>query len=341
MAWLIESTLLDEKRTRRVPVCRFADVDTAAWYKYFADVDARESSPSYANLAAGVAGDQQLVEQLEQLPARKRQPNLLFASVQFLGGPTSTWNDFQSFVFANWASVSGLMRDRSTQTNEASRCSALLPVLGAIGSPIALIEVGASAGLCLFPDRYSYSYNGKAIGDSALHIEVACTGPVPIPSVLPQVSWRAGVDLNPLDVTNSEDMAWLNACIWPEHDERRDRLERAVQIAAADPPKILSGDINATIDELIDSAPAGLRVVVWHSAVLAYLSIEGRAAFVEDMKCRPDVDWISNEAPGVIADLVTGKPPPSANAFLLGVNGTDVVAYTDPHGSWLDWIGQD
>lgn len=338
---MIESTLLDDKTARRVEICRFGDVDTAAWYEYFADVEARESSPSYANLAAGVAGDQQLIEQLEQLPPRKRQPNLLFASVQFLGGPTSNWDDFRSFVSANWTGISELMRDRSTQTNEASRCSALLPVLGTIGSPIALIEVGASAGLCLFPDRYSYSYNGTAIGDSALRMEVACTGPVPIPSVLPDVSWRAGVDLNPLDVTNAEDVAWLNACIWPEHDERRDRLERAVKIAAADPPKILSGDLNGTIDELIEAAPAGLRVVVWHSAVLSYLSIEDRSAFVEDMKSRPDVDWISNEAPGVVADLANAKPPPSANAFVLGLNGTDVLAYTDPHGRWLDWVGQD
>ena len=265
---------------------------------------------------------------------------MLFASVRFLDGPTSNWNDFRSFVLNDWASVSGLMRDRSTQTNEAARCSALLPVLSTLGSPIALIEVGASAGLCLFPDRYSYSYNDAVVGASTLHIDVACTGPVPIPTDLPYVSWRAGVDLNPLDVTNADDVAWLNACIWPEHNQRRGRLERAVKIAAAEPPTILRGDLNATIDQVINSAPAGAAVVVWHSAVLSYLSTEQRAVFVADMKSRPDVTWISNEAPGVVADLVAVKPPPTSNAFVLGLNGSDVLAYADPHGSWLDWIDQ-
>jgi len=315
-------------------------VDTAAWYRYFAEAEARDSSPSYAGLAAGVANDPELVERLEQLPARKRQPNLLFASVRFLDGPTSNWNDFRSFVLNNWDSVSGSMRDRSTQTNEAARCSALLPVLATIGSPIALIEVGASAGLCLFPDRYSYSYNDVTIGASALHIDVACTGPVPVPTELPLVSWRAGVDLNPLDVTDAEDVAWLNACVWPEHHARRDRLGRAVEIAAADPPSILRGDLNATIDELINSAPTDATVVVWHSAVLSYLSTEQRSAFAEDMTSRADVMWISNEAPGVVDDLRSVQPPPTSSAFVLGLNGSIALAYTDPHGSWLDWIDQ-
>jgi len=315
-------------------------VDTAAWYRYFADVEACDSSPSYATLAAGVAEDHQLIAQLEQLPTKKRQPNLLFASVRFLEGPTSNWGDFRSFVLANWSEVTDLMRDRATQTNEAARCSALLPVLGMLDTPIALIEVGASAGLCLLPDRYSYSYSGTPVGTSALHIDVACAGPVPIPSNLPLVAWRAGVDLNPLDVTNADDVAWLDACIWPEHHQRRNRLALAVEIAAADPPNILRGDLTATINQLIDSAPEDARVVVWHSAVLSYLPSEQRSIFAAEMRSRPDVTWASNEAPGVVEDLVTAKPPPAANAFVLGLDGTDALAYTDPHGGWIDWILQ-
>ena len=49
---------------------------------------------------------------------------------------------------------------RSTKTNEPRRCAGLLPVLAGIAGPLALLEVGASAGLCLYPDRYSYSYDG-------------------------------------------------------------------------------------------------------------------------------------------------------------------------------------
>ena len=108
------------------------------------------------------------------------------------------------------------MRARATQTNEAGRCAVLLPVLAALPQPLALLEVGASAGLCLYPDRYAYRYGDQVLGAGEPVLDCAATGVAP-PPARPEVVWRAGLDLNPLDVTDPADVAWLDALIWPEH----------------------------------------------------------------------------------------------------------------------------
>jgi hypothetical protein len=147
-------------------------MDTAAWYRWLAENEARGSSPQYERLASAIAESDELLEQLSLLPGAKRQPNLLFASVRFLGGPTDTVEGFIDFVRSTSDELVSTMLARSTQTNEAARCGAFLPLLADLDAELALIEVGASAGLCLFPDRYAYSYDGEQVGESALEIEI-------------------------------------------------------------------------------------------------------------------------------------------------------------------------
>ena len=97
------------------------------------------------------------------------------------------------------------------------------------------------------PDRYRYSYDGRPpIGpvDSPVLLECATSGDVPIPSSVPVVVHRVGVDLNPLDVRDPATVAWLSALIWPGSPERDERLRGTIEIARQDPPKVLVGDLN-------------------------------------------------------------------------------------------------
>lgn len=238
------------------------------------------------------------------------------------------------------------MSTRSTQTNEAARCGAFVPVLAAIEGDVALIEVGASAGLCLFPDRYAYRYDdGERLGGSRLEIAVDTARTLRAPLRLPEVSWRAGLDLDPRDVTDSDDVAWLQACIWPEYDERRRRLDLAAQIAASDPPQIDRGHLRDATRALIDEAPSDATKVVFHSAVLAYVDEPSRRAFCSSMRElvgeREDLVWLSNEGRSVVADLDVSsapEPPPGSGAhFHLGRNRTELIALADGHGHWLRW----
>src|SRR5205085_9354763 len=100
------------------------------------------------------------------------------------------------------------------------------------------------------------------------------------PIARPEIVWRAGLDLNPLDITDPAGVAWLEALIWPEHAHRRARLRAAAAVAAADPPLLVRGDAVDDLPALAAKAPAGATLVVFHTSVLYQLPAARREAFV-------------------------------------------------------------
>ena len=318
------------------------------YYGKFARLEASGTSPIYTAWAEGVAADDEVIALLLELPRPKRQANLLFATARHLGAGEGTYADLRAWLLRHWNDVRELMLARSTQTNEAGRCATLLPALARIPGPLALMEVGASAGLCLYPDRYSYRFTvtgavgaefaqsttlDPADGPSAVVLDCELTN-VSVPERLPEVAWRAGIDLNPLDITDVDQREWLTSLIWPEHEARRERLLAAASIAAADPPHLVRGDLLDTVESLLAEVPAGTQPVVFHSAVLAYVDAEVRACFASLMRSRDDVVWISNEGAGVLPDTPAQLETLGVEAdgrFVLSVDGR-AVALTGPHG---------
>lgn len=312
---------------------------TADRYRTFARVEATGQSQSFESLALGVADSPELIELIDELPSAKRQVNLVFAAARAAGAPVDDFGAFREFLLENWREVRSIALMRSTQTNEAARCAVMLPVLASLPGPLALVEIGASAGLCLYPDRYSYRYGDAVLhptdGPSTVTLSPSISGPVPVPDRMPEVVWRAGLDLNPLDLFDESNAAWLETLVWPEHDERRARLRAAIQIAKADPPQIRRGDAIEDVAALVAEAPAGATVVVYHSAVLAYLQAADRERFVSVVTGLP-VHWISYEGQKV----VPGVEPPSSvdpSLFLLALDGQP-LALAGAHGQSLDWL---
>jgi hypothetical protein len=310
-------------------------VSISGQYANFAVREARGASPVYERLALAVGRDERLLGLLAALPAPKQQPNLLFGVVRALGGPVVEPSAFAEYVLANWPAVEAGLRVRVVQTNEAGRCAVLLPVLAALPQPLALLEVGASAGLCLYPDRYAYRYGDHLLGDGHPVLACAATGVVP-PARLPEVVWRAGLDLNPLDVTDPADLAWLDALIWPEHTHRRARLRAAALIAAAEPPQLVRGDLVDDLPALAARAPADATLVVFHTSVLAYVPRPRRDAFVQLVSALPG-HWIANEVPDVLPHPPLQQPPSDLLHNLLSLDGTP-LAWTRPHGEAMTWL---
>ncbi|WP_067814572.1 DUF2332 domain-containing protein [Nocardia inohanensis] len=320
---------------------------TSGWYRRFAEFEARGNSECYELWALGIAADPGLLSLIDGLPPEKRQPNLVFTAARFLGVGEVSFPDFRIWVTRHWDALSHVIMARRTQTNEVGRAAVLLPVLAQLPGPLALIEVGASAGLCLYPDRFGYHYDERtpldpAGGVSDVRLRCATSGKPPIPDRLPEVVWRAGVDLNPLDVTDADQMRWLEHLVWPGQPERLQRLRAAVTIAKTEPARIVTGDLNETVAELVSAAPADATVVVFHSAVLAYLSVRERERFERTVRALP-CHWISNEGCGVIDSIADRLPLPAHETpgrFVVALDGIP-LAYAGAHGQSLDWIQPD
>jgi hypothetical protein len=316
---------------------------TAERYRNFASAEARGESACFEEWAEGVAGDPELIARLDELPEPKRQPNLLFAAARYLGIPAGPFAGFRTGVLAAWPDVREVMLARRTQTNEPCRSAVMMPLLAALPQPLALLEVGASAGLCLYPDKFSYRYGDTEridppAGPGAALLSCAIDAPVPRPAALPRVVWRAGIDLNPLDVTDAEDMRWLETLVWPEQDDRRRRLAAAIEVARSAPPHLVAGDLNDAVADLAGQAPDGATLVIFHSSVMCYLDEAGRSAFTGTVRELPG-HWISNEAPSVIpVGPLPASPAPDRTLNVLSQDGRP-AAYASSHGQYLHWFG--
>ena len=273
---------------------------------------------------------------LQTLPERKRQANLVFAAARWHGVPAPCpYAALRAALLADGPSggpIRATILERSTQTNEVGRLACLYPAFARLapnepGRSVALLEVGASAGLCLYPER------------AGSLLTCTTTGDVPR-DVLAPVVWRAGIDLSPVDVSDDEAVRWLETLVWPEQEDRRERLRAAVEIARNDPPYLVRGDLFDELPALMAQAPEDATLIVFHSAVIAYLEAAGRERFaammaglVADGRCH----WVSNEGPRVLPAHVPPGIDVPFGRFVLAVDGHP-VALTHGHGKEMDWL---
>jgi hypothetical protein len=309
-------------------------------YEEFARKEAVGRSPLYEHLCLEIARDEMVLSRLMALPVEKRQPNLILSAVKYLFGVVEGWPQFRSLVQDRWREIEPIIRARRTQTNEPARCATLLPVLASLPQPLALLEVGASAGLCLLPDYYGYRFNGNYVppthpGAVFPVFDCECNAKVPIPTANVQVAWRLGLDLSPLDVCSNEDANWLRALVWPGEGRRAELLESALEIAKLHSPEIVQGDLRHDLPALIETVPSDATLLVFHTAVLAYVANPADRVKFGQTVMSLGARWLSNEG---LADWdEAGLPPRPWGRFSLALDGK-VLAHTDAHGKSVEWL---
>lgn len=342
----------------------------------FARIEAPDlASPMYAELAHGVSLDRELLELAACKRKRQPAPNMLFAAVQHLllsGAPwiehplavhypivsgatrpmRPAFPDFRDFCITHRDEILNLIRTRRTQTNVVRRCTCLLPAFSIVqnesGLPLALIDIGASAGLNLNVDRYRYRYL-RAGGEEAswgrpgaavfLEAELRGGGDLPALADPLSIASRVGVDINPIDLNNEDELRWLRALIWPEHIERHQRLINAAAELAYSPVDLRRGDAAELLPELVDSAPVDAALTVYSTVALYQFSSADREQIMQSLTetsfSRP-VWLVTLELK--LEDIDDPQEPTLAlTRFNDGMRRRELLARSSPHGWWIDW----
>ena len=238
--------------------------------------------------------------------------------------------------------------ENAPQTNEVRRSVALFSGLACVaeefGLPIMLSELGASAGLNLFCDRFGYRFAGQYFGnaDAQFRLEPEWKGALPAHNEVIVVE-RQGCDLNPLDVRSPEDMFRLQSYLWPDQPERIDRTNRAIAIAAG-----LAAETGRSIVERRDAADfleqrlarqiPGATHVVQHSIAFQYFPSEVQ------QRCRQSIQTAGERATRAaplawLAMEADGASPGAALTLQTWPGGRRrQLARVDFHGRWVEWL---
>ena len=237
--------------------------------------------------------------------------------------------------------------DSPPQTNEVGRSGALMPgllcVAAATGLPLALFELGASAGLNLNMDRFACDLGGVAAGDAASAVKVrpSWQGPPP-PAAAIRVISRQGVDIAPLDAADDAVAQRLMAFIWADQPDRLSRTEAAIALARQYPPPLARGDAADWLERRVTLAD-GAATIVYHSITFQYFPPASQARIRAHLgalgaaatPARP-LAWLRLEM-----DDPANPAQPAIRLNLWQGGGVQeaLLGHAHAHGTFVQWAG--
>ena len=339
--------------------------------------------PLYHRLTEMAAGDAEVTDLLLVAQPGQARPVLLLAAVHDLvlrqpdlplarwypsvtpPGELATGDPYPAFrqVCLDHADeLREVISTHSTQTNEVNRCVLLAPMIAAAVAdvsdrPVALVELGSSAGLLLGIDRYRIEVGDAVAGDPASPVGLGgrlVDGTVPVLTPFPPIVARVGLDLAPVSLDDVDRVRWLEACLWPDQPHRVERFRAAVSVMQAQPPRLVQGDFIGSLPDVVRELPDDTHVVVFHCWALTYVARDRRPDLAAAMDALGSegrsLSWLSAEAPRVAPGIDAPELPEGHEETqpetVLGLRrwrrGLEVeplaVGWAHPHGEWLTWL---
>jgi hypothetical protein len=329
-------------------------------FENFAKLECSGSSDLYEFLSLNVANDEDLLQLSTYAREGQPAPNLLFGAVHYLlligaqhelkdffpsitkqfKDPSDSYEAFKNFCLKYRTEIISLLQTKLVQTNEVRRCGYLYPCFSYVynrsNKPLALIEIGTSAGLQLFWDKYRYSYHsGKVYGNLKSNVlitsEYQGVKEPPFSPESPPVSHRFGLDLHINDVTVDEDAQWLNALIWPEHHERRELFKNAAMFVDKNYAVFIESDGVSLLPHVIKQIPESSMICVFHTHVANQIPAPLKTQLQEIIHKfgqKRDIAHIYNNMWDRELHI---------DSYLNGLEKTEIAAETDGHGRWFTW----
>lgn len=329
-------------------------------FKVFASRECKGSSNLYEHLSVNIADDDELLRIAAHSRHGQPIPNLFLGAVHYLllkgknhelkeyygsivkapRDSATAFTYFRDFCLWHKNEIIPILKNKLVQTNEVRRCAYLYPsfcyIYEKTKRPLAVIEIGTSAGLQLLWDKYCYSYNtDRVYGD--VHSELEIISEIRgerSPFLLkqsPPVTSRIGIDLHVNDLKDPEDYLWLKSLIWPEHNERITNFEKAVHCLKAQPLELIEGNGVKLITEIASKIPQEIVVCVFHTHVANQFPQEDKCELIERIQKlgeTRDVFHLYNNMWDLHLHL---------DYYLDGEAHKLTLAETDGHGRWFQW----
>ncbi len=264
-----------------------------------------------------------------------------YPSVGGGGDADAAWSAFRDLLAERRDRVRELL-ERGVQTNEPGRCAALLGGLLLAeergGHPLRLLEIGASAGVNLHADRFGYRSGDARWGDpdSTVQLVDVFEGDRHPPERRLAIAERAGSDPEPIHPGDEEPRLDLRAYVWADMLDRLERLDAALEIAAAQPERVERAGAAEWLRERLAEPAVGRTTVVVHTIVMQYVPDEERAEvdrLFEEAGARATPD-----APLTRLSMEPGGDRADVRLRTWPGGDEQLVARSGYHGPPVEWL---
>jgi hypothetical protein len=162
----------------------------------------------------------------------------------------------------------------------------------------------------------------------------------PLEAGIPNVAYRIGLDIEPIELTDDNAARWMLSSTWPDHRDLSQMQRNAIEVLRRDPPVLLQGDAVEGLTEVLAGVPRDLTLIVYQSFMIHHLSPERREDFMAMLaqagEQRP-VYFISMYGAGIGAGSRRARV--DIHEWKDGNYETRQLSEGHSHGRSLRWMG--